>query len=256
LAEAFRLKYAANGRLGWGPRLRQRFRHFSPDDVYESLVAKLVGPDSVWLDVGCGRNLFPDNPRLSRLLADRARLLVGVDPDITIEENPYVHQRVRSTINEVRPDRVYTLLTLRMVAEHIADPRSALKAVAALTAPRGKVVVYTVNRWAPITLISALVPFRFHHHAKRLLWRTESKDTFPVFYRMNTRSKLARLFGMAGFREVYFNYLADCRVFSRFRLLHFLNLGFWRLLKAFGLTYPETCLLGVYERVGQPDGQP
>jgi glycosyltransferase involved in cell wall biosynthesis len=252
LEDVFRLKYASNGQLGWGSLLRRRFGYFTPDDIYESLVARLVDGDSFWLDIGCGRNLFPDNPSLSRLLAERAKLLVGVDPDMTIEENPYVHKRVRGTLDQFCPDRKYTLLTMRMVAEHIEDPISALKALAELAAPGGRVVVYTVNRWAPIALASAITPFRFRVFLKRLLWRTEDKDSFPVTYRMNTRKTLARLFGDFGFREVHFAYLDDCRTFARFRLLHRFELGFWRLLRALGLRYPETCLLGTYERIGKP----
>src|SRR5262249_35055264 len=121
--------------------------------------------------------------------------------------------------------------------------------IAALTAPGGKVVVLTVNRWAPITIVSSLIPFRFHHGIKRLVWKTESKDTFPVAYRMNTRRELAQVFEEFGFEEIYFDYIDDCRASSRFRVLHFLELSLWRLLRTLGLNYPENCLLGVYERV-------
>jgi hypothetical protein len=38
---------------------------------YEAVVAKLVRPESQWLDVGCGRGVFPSNPRLAQTLAKR-----------------------------------------------------------------------------------------------------------------------------------------------------------------------------------------
>ena len=248
LEDVFRMKYCSKKPMGWGPKLRRRFGYFSPDDIYESLLAKLVNPTSKWLDVGCGRNLFLDNKRLSQILAKRAELLVGVDPDSTIDENPYVHRRIKGTIEQIIGEQTYTLVSLKMVAEHLESPREALRTISALTVPRGRVVVYTVNRWTPVALVSALVPFRFHHGIKNLIWRSECKDTFPVAYRMNSRSVLSQLFGEIGFHEIYFKYLDDCRTSTRSRLLHLLELSIWRLLKTVGLSYPETCLLGVYEK--------
>jgi hypothetical protein len=122
--------------------------------------------------------------------------------------------------------------------------------LARLTAPGGRVVVYTVNRWSPVAVVAALVPFRFHHAVKRAVWRTEERDTFPVVYKMNTRRDLRDWFGRGGFRERSFARLDDCRTFARFRPLHLGELAARRLLGAVGgLSYPESCLLGVYERV-------
>lgn len=250
LRELVRLKHEGGdpARYGWGTRLRLRFGYFTPDEVYESTVARVVHDHSSWLDLGCGRNVFPNNPGLARELAARCGCLVGVDPDPTIEENPYVHRRARTTIDDFRSDQAFDVVTLRMVAEHIEHPVATLEALARLTKPGGIVVVYTVNRWSPVSVISRVVPFGLHHAIKYLFWRTEEKDTFPVAYRMNTRRQLLRLFEGNGFREIGFSYLDDCRTFSRSRLMHRLELAAWRGLRALGLRYPENCLLGIYER--------
>jgi SAM-dependent methyltransferase len=231
------------------PRLWHRARYFIPDVFYEGMVAKLVTPRAAWLDVGCGRDLFPGNDRLARELAGRCRLLVGVDPDGTVAENDVVHVRVRCPIEEYDGPGPFDVVTLRMVAEHVTDPDAALAALARLTRPGGKVVVYTINRWSPVPVATRMIPFRLHHPIKQILWRTEEKDTFPVAYRMNTRPQLRRLFERHGFREAYFARLPDCRTTFRFRLLHGLELLLWRALDRVGLTYPENCLLGIYERV-------
>jgi SAM-dependent methyltransferase len=248
LDSVFRLKHGDPNSTGWAPRRRHRFGYFTPDDVYEAVVAKLVRPGCAWLDVGCGRDIFPTNRRLSRLLADRCGTLVGIDPDPTIEENEFVQVPIRSTLAEYRPDRTFDLVTLRMVAEHIERPEEAVDALSQLTHPGGKVVIYTVARWAPVSIASRLMPFRFHHPLKHVLWKTEDKDTFPVVYRMNTRRRLARLFEARGFRELEFRHLPDCRVLGRYRALGLLELSFWKLLDKAGLGYPENCLLGVYNR--------
>jgi SAM-dependent methyltransferase len=229
-------------------RLRAAYSYFTPDEHYEALVMRLAPQAARWADVGCGRDLFPHNPALARHLAERCDRIVGIDCDDTLYENPFVHERVNCRIEDYQADEPFDLVTLRMVAEHVTDPASAVRTLARLTRPGGVVVVYTINRWAPVSLLAWLIPFRFHHALKHYLWGTEEKDTFPVVYRMNTRSTLKRLFEAAGFRERSFAALADCRTFSRFRLLHQAELAAWRLLRAVGLGYPENCLLGVYER--------
>jgi SAM-dependent methyltransferase len=241
-------------RYGWATRMRLDFDYFTPDEVYEALVDRLVTPGCAWLDVGCGRAVFPSNERLARALAARSALLVGVDPDETIEENAIVHRRFRGTVEGLEGERTFDVVTLRMVAEHVTDPEATAGALARLTGAGGVVVVYTVNRWSPASVVSRVVPFGLHHPVKRWLWGTEEKDTFPVAYRMNTRGSLRRLFEHHGFREANFAYLDDCRSLGRFKPLLFLELSAWRALRAVGLRYPENCLLGVYEKLGPAGG--
>jgi SAM-dependent methyltransferase len=250
LSRLFQSKYGDLRSTGWSPRWRQRFGYYTPDDVYEALVANLVSEGCLWLDVGGGRHLFPDNPGLAAELADRCALLVGVDPSETLQENGLVHRRVQCAVEDYRADRQFDLATLRMVAEHIADPDRALASLARLVKAGGNVVVYTVNRWSPVSLLAWLVPFKFHHAIKRVFWGTEEKDTFSVCYKLNTRAELAAAFGRHGFRERYFAHLSDCRVFHRSRAGNLAELSLWRTLTALGLPYPETCLLGAYQRVG------
>jgi 2-polyprenyl-3-methyl-5-hydroxy-6-metoxy-1,4-benzoquinol methylase len=249
LAEVFRIKYGNPRSTGWGPRMRFRFNYFTPDDYYEAAIAKLVARDCSWLDVGCGRHVFPSNARLARTLADRCSLLVGVDPDETVNENAFVHQRVNSYVEDYRSDHAFDLVTLRMCAEHVAEPDRTVAAFSRLTKPGGKVIIYTINRWSPVPIMTWLVPFGLHQPIKRVLWKTEEQDTFPVSYLMNTRKDLSRVFRRNGFREFHFAYLDDCRTTSRFWLGQLFELSSWKLLKILGLKYPENCLLGIYERL-------
>ncbi len=249
LDQLFRLKYGDPQRVGWCPRLMYRYGYFTPDVYYEGLVAKLVREGQPWLDVGGGRDLFPHNPPLAASLAERSGCVVGVDPSDTLEENPFVHDKIKANIEDFQDSRTFPLVTLRMVAEHITHPQRAVEALARLTMSGGYVIVYTINLWSPLSWASLLIPFSLHHPIKRYLWRTEEKDTFPVAYKMNTRRQLRNLFASAGFRERKFAYLSDCRAFARFRLLFRMELMTWRALQSLGLVYPENCLLGVYERV-------
>src|SRR5882672_6315992 len=88
LREVLNLKHGGEA-VGWGPKLRAQFGYYTPDDWYEALLFEKVTPETEWLDVGCGRMMFPSNRSAARVLADRCRLLVGLDPSDNIDENPF-----------------------------------------------------------------------------------------------------------------------------------------------------------------------
>jgi SAM-dependent methyltransferase len=253
LDAVFRLKHGDPESAGWAPRRRQQWGYDPPENVYEAMVARLVRPETRWADVGCGRSLFPENPTLAVALAGRCARLVGIDPDETLEDNPYVHEKARVPIEDYQSESGFDLITLRMVAEHIADPARVVSALARLSRPGALVVVLTVNRWSPVALGTRAIPFGLHHPIKRVLWKTERRDTFPVSYRLNTRGDLRRVFEAGGFVEASFAYLDDCQSFGRFRFLGGLELAARSVFRKLGLTYPENCLLGVYRHAEDPD---
>lgn len=65
----------------------------SPKRVYERLLEATVTPDTVWLDVGCGRRLTGNN-ELNQSLAQRARFIVGCDRDPHLKR----HETVRHLV--------------------------------------------------------------------------------------------------------------------------------------------------------------
>ena len=248
LDEIFRLKYGEPDHAGWGPSMRLRFGYYNPDDHYEALVSRLVEPGCKWIDVGCGRDLFPSNQPLARLLSNRCDHLIGVDPDVTLEENTFVHEKVRTTMDDYDGEHPVDLVTLRMVAEHVQKPPRLVDSLSQCTRKGGLVVIYTVNRFSPVPIITRLVPFSLHHPIKRMLWHSEEKDTFPTCFRMNTRRELRRQLTAGGFKEVLFARLDDCRTFQNFRPLLFTELSLRTLCHAVRIPYPEHCLLGVYRK--------
>lgn len=242
-------KYGDPTCAGWRVRLRRRFRYFTPDDYYEATVEKHVHSDTNWLDVGCGRNLFPSNVSLSSTLASRCQRLTGLDPDETLDQNPFVTERIRGTTRDCPGSASYDVVTLRMVAEHVEQPRELVQELARLCKPDANVIVYTVYKWSLAGVLARCIPFHWHHPMKSVLWHTEQEDTFPVYYRMNTRQSLKELFASAGFAESSFVYLDDCNILSRWRSLQFAELCLCKALQKLGLHYPEICLLGIYRRV-------
>jgi SAM-dependent methyltransferase len=246
LHRLFTDKYGSSAGIGWSPARRLKAGYYTPADVYEATVAKYVFPGCAWIDVGGGHQIFPDYPKLAATLASRCSAVVAVDPDPAVLENAFVTERYQCMIETYRSRRRFDLATFRMVVEHVTDPASVVQALRGLLRPGGVAIVFTVNRWSPLSLASRAIPFGLHHPIKRLFWGGEERDTFPVRYLMNTRLALRTSFEREGFREVGFAYLDDLSAFGQFRLLGALELSIWSGFNRVGVAYPENCLLGIY----------
>jgi 2-polyprenyl-3-methyl-5-hydroxy-6-metoxy-1,4-benzoquinol methylase len=222
--------------------------YFSPEDHYEALLQRLVRPDSVWLDVGCGHAPFPNNLALSRELADRCRMLVGIDPDENVHRNEFVHQRFQTTLEHYSAARTFDLVTARMVVEHVTNPRSFTAALSRTTHTGSVVVIFTVNWWSVTALAATCSPTAMHHWAKRLLWNSDRRDTFPTAYRLNRRRRISSMMAAAGFREGVFLTLPDASLFWRVPKLRTFELKWYSLLKRLRAPYIDSCILATYER--------
>jgi 2-polyprenyl-3-methyl-5-hydroxy-6-metoxy-1,4-benzoquinol methylase len=248
LHEHFVIKYGNPESTGWSPKRRLKFGYYQPGDIYEALIRKLVTEKTTWIDVGGGRALFPGNAPLSKMLAKHCNKLVAVDPSENVYDNPYAHEKTKSMFEDFQTDEKFDLATFRMVAEHITEPKAVISKLRDLLKPDGIVIIYTINKFSPIPLITYLIPFSYHHKIKNFFWGGEERDTFPVAYKMNTRKDLKDLFQEHQFEEEAFLYLDDLSAFYRFKLLNLVELYTWKSLKFLGFNYPENNLLGVYRR--------
>ncbi|NJN05260.1 MAG: class I SAM-dependent methyltransferase [Rhodobacteraceae bacterium] len=248
LESHFVSKYGPLSETGWGPRLRHRFGYFTPDATTRFSSINWSFPavgGSISARAGTYSRAirsWPESFPLERIF------FVGVDPDDTIHENEFVHRKAQARIEEFETSDRFDLVTLRMVAEHMDRPEDSARSIATLLRAGGKAVVYTVNKWAPASIVSSLVPFRLHHVFKRVLWGTDEKDTFPVAYKLNTRRALRSVFGRQGLEEVIFRRLDDCRSTGNYKMLQYVELTMRGAMSAVRLRYPENCLLGVYEK--------
>jgi Methyltransferase domain len=249
--EAIVVCHQNDNQPGWRVRVRKWFRYHKPDAYYQATVAKLVTEQSDWIDVGGGKTLFPGNPELSRILANRCHSLVGVDPSNNILQNTLVHERFQGVLEDFSCEQKKHIATLRMVAEHVEEPARFASALARLIMKDGYVVLLTPYRWSPVAILSSLIPNRLHAFFIKILPVSPARkeeDIFPTHYRMNTPPRLRKIFEEAGFQEVALVYLDDCVVLQRFRITFLMEMIFWKVLNRLGISYPEKNILAIFKR--------
>jgi SAM-dependent methyltransferase len=242
--------YKPNKPLGKIIKFMSKQNYMPPEFYYEALLNKLVTTNSIWLDVGCGKDLFPQNPILAERLSKRARLLVGIDPDSNIEDNAFVHKKVHDSIDNYETSLKFDLITCRMVAEHIESPKKFVSKMFDLAKPGGCVVLYTVNKFGWVPFLTYITPLNVHLFFQKKLWdQSSEKDSFHTFMRMNTKRSLNKLFLNNGFRALVFQYLEEASIFFKKSIILFwFEIKYQKFLTLFRLNFLQNNLLAVYKK--------
>jgi SAM-dependent methyltransferase len=174
------------------------------------------GPVAV-LDVGGGGGFY----NFPAAIRNRARRVVGVDPDPGVRSRPWldeVHQLLVEEYAPIARERFEVALCV-YVMEHVEAPGPFLEAVRSLLVTGGSCYGVTPNLWHYFGLVSAA--------ASRLgvedwlLHRIRPAELieayhFPVHYRCNTVHLLCSTAKDAGFRSAEFRVLEQAGMFETY----------------------------------------
>ncbi len=227
----------------------------SPKLTYEDVLDEMVRPDTVWLDLGCGKRVCADES-LNRELPRRARLVVGADLDAGLARHASIRTLVRCDAAAL-PFRSgsFTLVSASFVVEHVERPGCVFKEVARVCRPGARFVVFTPNLFNYGMLIAAITPYRFHlfykrltHYLARRRWCDFDEDMFPTRYRANSLGRLRRLTGRAAFQVERLERLSLAHSFGFVRPLYACSLLFERLIDRRWLNVMKANILGIFVR--------
>jgi len=189
-------------------RLQRRF--FRSEDHpyrhYEAEIARQLRPESTLLDAGCGRT-----GEVVRKFEGQAARLIGVDlgeadPELA-ELGIEFHQADMG--NTGLPDEVADVVISRAVIEHLLDPEAAFREVARVLKPGGAFVALAPALGDYVSIISKLTPNSLHPWMVKLTEGRAVEDTFPAYYRANTRRAVRRVGRQAGLEVESFRYLGQ-----------------------------------------------
>lgn len=197
-----------NGRLFPERRFVSFFRR-SDRFIFFSILADLILPSDVVLDLGAGRGRHADfefghQARLSKLKG-RVAKVIGVDVDPVVQQNPTLDEAHVIAHDGRIPlaDSSVDLIFSWAVLEHIVNPQVVAAEIDRVLKPGGWFCAYTPNKWGYVGICVRLIPNSFHAALLKIVQpgsRTE-RDVFPTVYRMNTLGTIERLFPKPKFED-------------------------------------------------------
>lgn len=204
-----------------------RFGGFTDVDgtiAFYARVQSLVGPDSVVLDVGCGRGAHCEDPVPLRqnlqILKGKVGRVIGLDVDPAGTKNPFLDEfRLLAGGEWPVSDRSADAVVGDYVLEHVAEPDYFFPNARRVLKDDGVLCLRTTNAWSYVAIASRIVPNRFHSRVvSGVQERRREEDVFPTLYRCNSLPRLRRALRRHGFDGIAYGYEAEPAYleFSRF----------------------------------------
>lgn len=216
---------------------RLQRRYFKPEDhpyrIYERKIAEVLKPEHTLVDGGCGRTA----PVL-RQYRGKARRLVGVDM-VEFDEGEceegieYVAASIADT--GLEPDSA-DLVISRALMEHVDDPLAVFRETKRILVPGGHFIYLAPNLWDYGSLAALAVPNRMHPWVVNKTEGRAEQDTFPTYFRANTRRKVRSLAKKSGLDLVSCEYLGQYPAYLTFNpILFLLGTAYEKVISRFEL---------------------
>lgn len=215
------------------------FRHAS--DRYEEMIGEISHPDSLILDLGCGR---------MSLAAEQfrgAKLSVGVDLGLDdLRQNTDVDFSLLAN-GESLPfePRTFDLVVSQWAAEHFENPPLVFSEISRVLKQGGSCVVFTTCAYNYIPIISKLVGPKLQNLLIAAFLRRPKHESYPTHYRANTPKTLASLSKDSGLVVHEIIYVGNPFYLSFSVFLFRLALLFERITDRKGLRHLKLYLLFV-----------
>jgi ubiquinone/menaquinone biosynthesis C-methylase UbiE len=219
--------------------------------AYARVLKAAVDRTVRWLDVGCGRQTFPDwFPERQRQMSGPRRSAVGVDRDFdALSRHESLRHRAQADVQSLPfRDQTFDLVTANMVLEHVESPLDFFREVARVLAPGGRFVAHTPNARGYTTMLTKLIPDRARAQAAVLVQGRKPEDIYPTHYLANSRIVLQRLAEQSGLIVTRLEYVQSSPQMTLIPIFMLLEMMLIRLLFLDGFSRWRACLIVEFQK--------
>lgn len=236
----------------WSPVQEQINRYFPPARhpyrILEHKIEQFLTQNASVLDIGCGRTA----PNLLRLKANADRL-IGVDlVEFSVADEDIELFNLDVCKMDPIPNESIDLAYSRSVMEHLQFADLAYKEIFRILKNGGVYIFLTPNIYDYAAIISALTPNKYHPAVVKFSEGREEDDTFPTYYRTNSKRRIRRLAEQHGFRVLELEYLGQYPSYLVFnRYLFWLGCMYEKAISSFrGFHFLKGWLFCVLQKTG------
>ncbi len=231
----------------------------SSQHYYEQQLDQYVGPETDWLDLGCGHQVLPQwRAQAERMIVDRTRSVTGIDCDLaSIRRHRTIRRVILGDIGALPfPDESFDLVTANMVLEHLTNPERQFAEIGRVLRPGGRLLVHTPNSLGYPAVLNRLMPSAVSHIAIRMLDTRSDVDVFPAFYRVNTERQLASVGLKAGLVPDSVQMVATDAMFAVVPPIALIELLAIRVLLTSPMRRYRSNMIAVLQKPGQCTADP
>lgn len=215
------------------------------DKILREYILKYLSTKSKVLDVGAGRGRVTEMD-----FRGFAKLIEGIDPDESVVENPLI-DKAYVGLADCMPffeNERFDIVYCDNVLEHVEDPYSFYKEISRVLKKGGFFISKTPNKYNHVSVIASITPLSFHQYINRLRHR-KSADTFPTFYRANTKRSQKKWADMVGLKINELEYITKRDEYLRINFISYLiALLYERFINFFNIKALKMIIITVMQK--------
>lgn len=160
---------------------------------YQDLVSTEVSAQTRIFELGCGRT------SLAATQIAGGACSIGLDPSLSdLQHNQSITYALQGDGASLPlASASVDLIVSQWVVEHLETPQLVFDEMARVLRPGGKVILFTTNANNYVPFASRLVPEIVQDFVLERMLRRPTHESFPTFFRANTRKSLAQLAAQA-----------------------------------------------------------
>ncbi len=200
--------------------------------IFYARVNSLLNNSDVVLDIGCGRGAYiNDQVRFRkglRIVKGKCQKVIGIDVHQAAKDNPFIDEfRLIEQPTWPIEDESIDLAVCDAVLEHIENPEDFFHELRRVLKPGGFACLKTINKYGYISMISRLIPEKYHQSIlNRAQPHRKEEDIFKTYYRVNTVGQLRKYFTKYGFDNCIYTFEAEPSYFAFSRFLYWLGIQY------------------------------
>ena len=194
--------------------------------LFRDNVLLYLKKDYIILDLGAGSGILPEMD-----FRQFVKKVIGVDPDNVVLNNPLVDEAQVACGEEIPyTDSFFDIIVSNNVLEHIEQPEIFFCEVKRVLKRGGIFLFKTPNKNHYVPFFASLTPHSFHIFFNKLRGRNEN-DTFPTYYRVNTKKDLEYYAALSGLEIMDIKFVEGRPEYLRFNpLTYFFGIIYEKLV--------------------------
>ena len=166
----------------------KNYRDNWDDKLFRNEILKRIDSEYIILDLAAGAGIV-EEMNFKNIVKE----VHGIDLDKRVLENKYLDFPVIGNCENLPyEDNKFDLIFSDNLLEHLEHPKIVFSEIERVLKNDGIFIFKTPNKYHYMPLISHFTPHSFHRWYNNLRGR-DYDDTFPTFYRANSRGNIKRL---------------------------------------------------------------
>lgn len=182
----------------------------SISDIYWRILNLMVKHEMIVLDLGAGEK------GMISLFKDRKLKIIGFDISAQqLKKNRNLTYRVCGDAQQLPfKDECVHIIISQWLVEHLPNPKCFYKESRRILKKSGFLIAVTNSLFCPLMLFNAVMPeFIRDRIKKKALPKEIKEDTFPTYYRANTRLRIKKIAKEVGFETATIKFASDLSFF-------------------------------------------